>query len=124
LKKILKEGIMKKYLLAVLALIIITTVNSDVKAGFPPECENTINEVMKTTEGFEGKNLQQVLEEKTWSNLKEATRRNGSWEEIIVPACCKPCSDTGCKDCPCDGIDPCTWGCRCCWGDVLCSRSD
>lgn len=114
---------MKKYIFALLALIIIMTLNSIVKAGFPPECENKINQVMKNVDGFKDKNLQQVLKDGTWGKFKLATgiTTGGIWDTQIVPACCSPCADTGCKTCPCDGNDPCTWKCRCCWGTTACS---
>lgn len=109
---------MKKYFIVFLILSIMT-ITSVTNADFPVECANTINAVMKTMKEFEGKTL--PLDPSTWGQFKDSTRKNGSWENTIVPACCKPCSDTGCKTCSCDGIDPCTWHCRCCWGLTACS---
>jgi hypothetical protein len=113
---------MKRFLF--LCIIIMATTRTGV--AFPPRCEEAINQVMQTLPEFKGKNLKQLQADPSWpalwKRLKEMTgfgiHNPGSvWNRSIVPQCCPfPCThEASCQSCACDGVNPCTWKCKCCW---------
>ena len=107
---------MKKCLMAILALTIVTTVTSTVSVGLSQQCNKTIN---AAAQELEHKSFQQVLKDRMWDNFKKDARSKGKWGGI-VRACYSPKPGYKCMGCQCGENDDCTSHCLCCWGDKRC----
>ncbi|EKE09810.1 MAG: hypothetical protein ACD_16C00104G0006 [uncultured bacterium] len=107
---------MKKYLIALLALTIMTTTSSAVNTGLSQQCITKLNDVV---EELEHKSLQEVLSDGTWDKFKNDARSAGKWDEI-VKACYSPIPNYDCTGCQCGMDDDCSSHCMCCWGTQKC----
>ena len=118
LKKTMKEESMKKYLCALLAVILMTAVMSTVNAGSPQQCKDTIKQVleqvgMKSSKPFWEFTDEEILE------FKKRAREKGLWDQFAQV--CNSWSEEQCKGCNCgpDFSDTaCSPNCGCCWAGV------
>lgn len=63
---------MKKYLIAIIVLLITVSVNP-LEALFSPECDVKIKSIMETLPEFKEKSLQQMIEDGTFNDFKTKT---------------------------------------------------
>jgi len=110
---------MKKYLIVLLALTILTTVTSAVNAGSPQECRDTLNKVLKKLNmkgTFWELNDHEILE------FKMRAKAAGLWAQFAQV--CNSWPEEKCSTCECgrDFSDTgCSPNCGCCWEDTPCS---
>lgn len=121
LKKITKEDSMRKYLFVLLALTLIATMSSSVKAGSPQQCKTTLDQVLGQLKSKGGKftsNHFWTLPDSEICDFKRQANAAGLWTQFAKV--CNSLSPEECKSCQCRREDftnatACSLKCGHCW---------